>query len=200
MMEMIRNYLLHKMAQKKEVADKCWPTRAGVKCTKCHVNHHQHVVDLKCFTCTCKKWDLTGIPCLLVVSCMVLENLKPESFVHNCYKIETQQLIYSSLIKPMRGPNQWVTNTTCESVLPPKLRRPPAIRQEQFLKVCSLEDHTNRKVDNVCERNSCNFCSQNISFQGCDSFAGYPHPQSGNEMGSSIHLIPASLPPWISSG
>ncbi|KAK8646817.1 hypothetical protein V6N13_120587 [Hibiscus sabdariffa] len=148
MMEMIRNYLMHKMAQKKEVADKyigtlcpkiqkkldlaiehsarCWPTRAGDQMYQVSCGpSNQHAVDLKCFTCTCRKWDLTGIPCSHAVSCMVLENLKPESFVHSCYKIETQQLIYKSLIKPMRGPNQWVTDTTCEPVLPPKLRRPP---------------------------------------------------------------------------
>ncbi|KAK8661611.1 hypothetical protein V6N13_091209 [Hibiscus sabdariffa] len=148
MMEMIRNYLMHKMAQKKEVADKyigtlcpkiqkkldlaiehsarCWPTRAGDQMYQVSCGpSNQHAVDLKCFTCTCRKWDLTGIPCSHAVSCMVLENLKLESFVHSCYKIETQQLIYKSLIKPMRGPNQWVTDTTCEPVLPPKLRRPP---------------------------------------------------------------------------
>ncbi|KAK8691671.1 hypothetical protein V6N13_075171 [Hibiscus sabdariffa] len=136
------------LSQKKEVADKyigtlcpkiqkkldlaiehsarCWPTRAGDQMYQFSCGpSNQHAVDLKCFTCTCRKWDLTGIPCSHVVSCMVLENLKPESFVHSCYKIETQQLIYKSLIKPMRGPNQWVTDTTCEPVLPPKLKRPP---------------------------------------------------------------------------
>ncbi|KAL4325824.1 hypothetical protein GQ457_11G025620 [Hibiscus cannabinus] len=128
MMEMIRNYLMHKMAQKKEVADnyigtlcpkiqkkldlaiehsaRCWPTRAGDQMYQVSCGpSNQDAVDLKCFTCTCRKWDLTGIPCSHAVSCMVLENLKPESFVHSCYKIETQQLIYK--------------------ILPPKLRRPP---------------------------------------------------------------------------
>ncbi|KAK8675769.1 hypothetical protein V6N13_033832 [Hibiscus sabdariffa] len=109
-----------------EHSARCWPTRAGDQMYQVSCGpSNQHAVDLKCFTCTCRKWDLTRIPCSHAVSCMVLENLKPESFVHSCYKIETQQLIYKSLIKPMRGPNQWVTDTTCEPVLPPKLRRSP---------------------------------------------------------------------------
>ncbi|KAK8629723.1 hypothetical protein V6N13_078553 [Hibiscus sabdariffa] len=267
MMEMIRNYLMHKMAQKKEVANKyigtlcpkiqkkldlaiehsvrCWPTRAGDQMYQVFCGpSNQHAVDLKCFTCTCRKWDLTRIPCSHAVSCMVLENLKPESFVHSCYKIEIQQMIYKSLIKPMRGLNQWVTDTTCKPVLPPKLRRPPGRpktkrkREADEAPQTSISRFTKRGVKMYCSKcgkhgHNQRTCKGEVGANrpipkpsqlagrlprvprplkllpknllpglrldhDVVSFAGYPHPQIGNEVGSSIPAL-HSLDPCFSA-
>ncbi|KAK8676569.1 hypothetical protein V6N13_142143 [Hibiscus sabdariffa] len=48
-----------------------------------------------------------------------------ESYVDHCYHITTQQEIYNHFITPMKDPNQWVEDTTCETVIEPKFRRPP---------------------------------------------------------------------------
>ncbi|KAK8574072.1 hypothetical protein V6N13_097066 [Hibiscus sabdariffa] len=104
----------------------CWSTHAGGH--KYQVSEgplNQHAVDLENGTCSCRKWDITGIPCIHDVSMMALNNQRPESFVHTCYKSTTQQQIYSHFIQPMRGPNQWVKDTSCEPVIKPNLRRPP---------------------------------------------------------------------------
>ncbi|KAK8707832.1 hypothetical protein V6N13_058884 [Hibiscus sabdariffa] len=59
---------------------------------------------------------------------------RPESYVDHYYQITTQQEIYSHFITPMRGPNQWVEDTTCEAVIEPKLRRPPGRRKKKRVK------------------------------------------------------------------
>ncbi|KAL4302903.1 hypothetical protein GQ457_10G015980 [Hibiscus cannabinus] len=114
---------------------KCWPTHAGGH--KYQVSEgplNQHAVDLENGTCSCRKWDITGIPCIHVVSVMSLNNQRPESFVHTCYKSTTQQQIYSHFIQPMRGSNQWVKDTSCEPVIEPNLRRPPYRRKKKRVK------------------------------------------------------------------
>ncbi|KAL4346752.1 hypothetical protein GQ457_17G007000 [Hibiscus cannabinus] len=65
---------------------------------------------------------------------LTLMEMRPESYVDHCYHITTQQEIYSHFITPMRGPNQWVEDTTCEAVLEPKLRRPPGRPKKKRVK------------------------------------------------------------------
>ncbi|KAK8707860.1 hypothetical protein V6N13_058912 [Hibiscus sabdariffa] len=113
----------------------CWPTHAGDHKYQVSVGPlNQHEVDLEHHTCSCRKWDIIGIPCIHVVSVMILRNERHESYVHACYKTTTQHQIYNHFIKPVRGPNQWLHDTTCESVIEPKLRRPPGRPKKQRVK------------------------------------------------------------------
>ncbi|KAL4342229.1 hypothetical protein GQ457_08G017620 [Hibiscus cannabinus] len=92
----------------------CWPTHAGGH--KYQVSEgplNQHAVDLENGTCSGRKWDITGIPCIHVVSVMALNNQRPESFVHTCYKSTTQH---------------------CEPVIEPNLRRPPGRPKKKMVK------------------------------------------------------------------
>ncbi|KAK8692058.1 hypothetical protein V6N13_075540 [Hibiscus sabdariffa] len=165
LMEMVRTKMMQKIAMKKEETEKwtgilCPKIQQKVElaiqqCTRCwptHVGGHkyqvsagplnQHTVDLEHHTCSCRKWDITGIPCIHAVSVMILRNERPESYVHACYKTTTQQQIYNHFIEPVRGPNQWLHDTTCESVIEPKLRRPPGHNQ----RTCKGEIGANRPV------------------------------------------------------
>jgi hypothetical protein len=45
-----------------------------------------HCVNLLKKTCACRKWDLTGIPCCHVVSCIWYHRKNPEDFVSNYYR------------------------------------------------------------------------------------------------------------------
>ncbi|KAE8735657.1 hypothetical protein F3Y22_tig00000340pilonHSYRG01097 [Hibiscus syriacus] len=126
LMEMIRTKIMENIAKKKEVANKCWPTHAGGQKYPVSAGpSNQHAIDLENHSCSCRKWDLTGIPCIHDVSVTVLNNQRPEAYVHNSYFVTTQREIYSHFIQPMRGPNQWLIDTTYERVIPLTIRRPP---------------------------------------------------------------------------
>ncbi|KAL4366263.1 hypothetical protein GQ457_05G026550 [Hibiscus cannabinus] len=103
-----------------------WPTYTGVNTHQVEAGpSQQHVVDLDQRSCTCRKWDLTRIPCGHAASVFRLNNLKPEDYVNECYHNITQLAIYSNMIKPIKGPNQWDLVTNMEPILPPIIRRPP---------------------------------------------------------------------------
>ncbi|KAK8675567.1 hypothetical protein V6N13_033633 [Hibiscus sabdariffa] len=148
LMETIRVKIMTRIVSKREVAEKykgllCgkiqkkldagieesimfWPTYAGVNTYQVEAGlSHQHVVDLDQRSCTCRKWDLTRIPFGHAASVFRLNNLKPEDYVNECYHNNTQLAIYSNMIKPIKGPNQWDLVTNMKPILPPIIRRPP---------------------------------------------------------------------------
>lgn len=129
MMEIIRTKLMQRIAIKNEAAQKytgllcpkiqkkldkiidesnrCWARHAGgpkyqVSCGPAD----QHVVDLELKTCSCRKWDLTGIPCSHAVAVMFSTEERPEQYVDACYHKDTQLKIYSHFIQPIKGANQ----------------------------------------------------------------------------------------------
>ena len=48
-------------------------------------DNDKYAVDLATSTCACRRWDLTGIPCQDVVSCIWWARRNPEDYVHPCY-------------------------------------------------------------------------------------------------------------------
>ncbi|KAL0461916.1 UNVERIFIED_CONTAM: hypothetical protein Slati_0079200 [Sesamum latifolium] len=67
----------------------------------------QNVVDINMKTCSCRRWELTGIPCVHAVSAIVSCGRIPEDYVHNCYSIETLKKAYSFIINLVREQTEW---------------------------------------------------------------------------------------------
>ncbi|CAH9088450.1 unnamed protein product [Cuscuta europaea] len=64
-------------------------------------------VNLEARTCTCRKWDLSGIPCCHAISCIFFMNETPENYVHTCYTKDTYLKMYSGGIAPLTGERHW---------------------------------------------------------------------------------------------
>ncbi|XVF88350.1 hypothetical protein PTKIN_Ptkin19aG0043800 [Pterospermum kingtungense] len=107
MMETIKNKLMRRLLNKsvkhhkwigplcpkiQEKVDKmvlastrCCPQHVGgPRYQVTHGASSQHVVNLHDRTCTCRKWELTGIPCMHVVACMFKTHEKPKTYVDDC--------------------------------------------------------------------------------------------------------------------
>ncbi|XP_050216210.1 uncharacterized protein LOC126667282 [Mercurialis annua] len=70
----------------------------------------QFVVNLDERTCTCRRWDLTGIPCVHACPCIYENNEVPENYVDDCYTKATYQKVYSYVINPLNGADMWETD------------------------------------------------------------------------------------------
>ncbi|XP_015573919.1 uncharacterized protein LOC107261162 [Ricinus communis] len=81
------------------------------------------VVDKQEMTCTCRRWDLTGIPCCHTVCAIWYNNENPEFYIHDFYKVETYLKYYSHLINPTTNKEFWL-KATAPLVLPPKPIKP----------------------------------------------------------------------------
>ncbi|GKD64463.1 crooked neck-like protein 1 [Tanacetum coccineum] len=86
----------------------------------------QCVVDVVSMTCSCRKWELIGIPCRHVVAAcwnMALNDRAtppPETWVNPCYWLSTWKETYSHKIQLICGPNYWEKSTCPTTLLPPK--------------------------------------------------------------------------------
>ncbi|KAL8555977.1 hypothetical protein ACS0TY_003696 [Phlomoides rotata] len=54
----------------------------------------QYTVDLRNFTCTCRAWQLSGIPCTHALCAILGESLDPEDFVHEYYSVDKYKESY----------------------------------------------------------------------------------------------------------
>ncbi|CAH9125870.1 unnamed protein product [Cuscuta epithymum] len=64
-------------------------------------------VDLGAETCTCRKWDMSGIPCCHAIACIFFLHKEAEDFVDDCYKRDTYLKAYAGSIPPCEGERHW---------------------------------------------------------------------------------------------
>ncbi|XP_010667686.1 uncharacterized protein LOC104884698 [Beta vulgaris subsp. vulgaris] len=64
-------------------------------------------VDLESKTCTCRKWDMLGIPCRHAIACIYFVHKEAEDFVHDSYKREVYLRAYVGSIPPVEGEKHW---------------------------------------------------------------------------------------------
>ncbi|KAL4291181.1 hypothetical protein GQ457_14G014140 [Hibiscus cannabinus] len=138
---------------------RCRPIYAGnfqyqVECGQ----GEQHVVNIQKYTCTCRRWDLTGIPCNHAISVINCNNMNVVSFVDPCYK-DTQLSIYGHYICPIRGVNQWTKVEGMEPILPPVLRRPVG-RPNKKRRLERDEVPTSRKLSKRGSKMTCTKCGK----------------------------------------
>ncbi|KAK8988249.1 hypothetical protein V6N11_023724 [Hibiscus sabdariffa] len=60
---------------------------------------------------SCRKWDLSGIPCAHAISAIWFNKEHPEAYVDACYTVDTQKKIYEETINPIRGKTSWPSST-----------------------------------------------------------------------------------------
>lgn len=86
----------------------------------------QHVVDVKNQTCTCRKWELVGIPCKHAIATLNEMTANSEDvgdiyrWVHKVYWLDTWKKVYSYKVEPIKGRIMWP-----KSLCPTKLIPPP---------------------------------------------------------------------------
>ena len=78
----------------------------------------RHVVDLAKKACSCRIWDLTGLPCKHGISAIVKNLEKVEEYVHPCYWKETFVETYKEIIQIMPGQSEWVETNQLALVAP----------------------------------------------------------------------------------
>lgn len=93
--------------------------------------HDQHVVDMRQMTCSCRKWELSGIPCKHAVAAL---NEKEDSgevvgeiytYVNKVYWVETWRTMYSFKVDPIKGRAMWPKSEVPVTLVPPPHRNLP---------------------------------------------------------------------------
>ncbi|CAL9030592.1 unnamed protein product [Prunus brigantina] len=76
-------------------SSQCIPRLAGEKLYQVsHIYGGEFVVDLRAKTCSCRRWNLSGIPCPHAISAIFQRCENPIAYVDACYKLETYMKTY----------------------------------------------------------------------------------------------------------
>ncbi|KAJ9568363.1 hypothetical protein OSB04_004329 [Centaurea solstitialis] len=83
------------------------------------------VVDMSEKVCSCRRWELIGIPCKHAVATIWTINSNgaevgmPEFWVDEVYWLDTWKKMYSFHLEPINGPKMWPKSTCPTKLLPP---------------------------------------------------------------------------------
>ncbi|XP_074298337.1 uncharacterized protein LOC141629194 [Silene latifolia] len=141
LMEWLRRYNMRRMCSKREGAStlgddimpaivkqldviytearKCEIARSDTFKFEVEYNLERFVVDLQKKSCDCRKWDVTGVPCVHAFAAILKKRQEPKDFVDRAYSKEVYKLTYAPSISPMPGPKLW------EKSLHPQPNPPP---------------------------------------------------------------------------
>lgn len=107
-------------------------------------------VDMNKHTCGCRKWQMTGIPCVHAAAVIIKKKQKVEDYVNDFYTVQRWQATYKDGIKPVEGMQLWPRLNRLP-VLPPPWRngnpgRPSnyARRKGQYEAAASSKTKLNR--------------------------------------------------------
>lgn len=80
-------------------------------------------MNLNDWTCGCKLWQLSGIPCRHVVSTIWANREQPEAYCHQCYSKDVYLKTYNFIIKPVPSHHEWV-HSNFAKIQPPLYHKP----------------------------------------------------------------------------
>ncbi|CAM8934383.1 unnamed protein product [Rhodiola kirilowii] len=72
-----------------------------------HTIHGSFVVNVLTRSCTCRIWDLTGIPCCHACAAIRQMRGNPADYVHQSYQKLEFMKAYDYHIQPIHGPTEW---------------------------------------------------------------------------------------------
>lgn len=119
----------------------------------------QYTVDLNQRSCSCRKWDITGIPCPHACAAIHLKKDKPQRYIHDCYSKMSYMNAYQPLINPTNGYKMW-PKTEFDPVLPPNERRKQGRPKKK--RILGAEEYINPKYPHKLRKIGQNsvFCSK----------------------------------------
>ncbi|KAL1364988.1 uncharacterized protein LOC107480543 [Arachis duranensis] len=108
------------------------------------------IVNIGSHSCSCRDWQLYGIPCSHAVAALISCRKDVYSFTMKCFTVTSYRETYSKEIQPLPGKLEW--RKTEESAMeddiivvrPPKFRRPPGRpeKKRMCVEVLNREKHT----------------------------------------------------------
>lgn len=73
------------------------------------VKYHEHrfTIDLDKKECSCRYWQLYGLPCPHAISCIFYKTNALDDYIAPCYYVEQFQSTYAYCLMPLEGMSNW---------------------------------------------------------------------------------------------
>ncbi|KAL0370942.1 UNVERIFIED_CONTAM: hypothetical protein Sangu_0412300 [Sesamum angustifolium] len=148
MLEWIREYIMRRMQENRDRSNTKWKEKLCPKIQQILQKHaskvadcmpikaddlhyqvscfdgSQHCFDLGAKSCSCRKWQLSGIPCKHACCAIYHQKQDPIDYVADCYSVDTYRKVYEPAIQPMSHEGLW-SESLIIPPLPPNFGRGP---------------------------------------------------------------------------
>ncbi|XP_056169688.1 uncharacterized protein LOC130138739 [Syzygium oleosum] len=111
-----------KIEEEKMKSRFCIPRPSTASKFEVEVNDDTFMVDLNEKTCTCRQWDISGIPCDHTMSCINFMKWNLNDYVADCFKKAMYERRYQFALPTLNGKKMW-PETSEEPLLPPPFRK-----------------------------------------------------------------------------
>lgn len=112
------------LEQKKVDSRNCFCTPAGNNKYVVLCGGSQRSVDLSSQTCTCRMWQLSGLPCKHAVAAIFSNREEPKKYMHQYFSKATFLNVFKNLYNPLPSQEEWET-TPYPNIHPWVVRKPP---------------------------------------------------------------------------
>ncbi|XP_019181995.1 PREDICTED: uncharacterized protein LOC109177148 [Ipomoea nil] len=116
-------------------------------------------VHLTTCSCSCRRWDLTGIPCVHAISAISENGQDPIEYTNWFYSVEAYLKSYEPAILPISSSDQWI-KTGAPPPLPPKYKPQPGRPKKLRRKDPIEKEHVPTKLGRIGEKKKCGLCGQ----------------------------------------
>lgn len=76
-------------------------------------------------TCSCRMWQILGLPCFHAIACIFKLGKYAEDYLPECFRRDRYLLAYSQYMKPVEGIDFWPDTTHHSRILGPIAKRMP---------------------------------------------------------------------------
>jgi len=88
-------------------------------------------VNLETYTCSCRYWDLSGLPCCHAISAIYTVKREVDDFIAPCYRIDLYDQVYSHVLHPVEGKESWPAAPNPRPFPPVKKKMPGRPKTER---------------------------------------------------------------------
>ncbi|XP_040367515.1 uncharacterized protein LOC121050708 [Rosa chinensis] len=133
--------------------------------TGCGEHGSKHAVDLGLHTCTCKRWQLSGIPCVHAVCALRFKKQEVALYCHDYLMPSTYMEAYNPIIYPIAGQEDW--EPVDYPIAPPLFKQQPGRPKMKRVKEPGERNQTTAppapkegKLPKIGIKMSCRVCGQ----------------------------------------
>jgi hypothetical protein len=109
---MVCSNVFKKLKMNIELSGKCyvlWNGEDGFKVQE--RDDRKYIVNLQKRECSCRYWQLSGLPCCHAISSIYKASFKIEDYIAPCYSIEAYKNTYQHVLQLVEGPENWPTSS-----------------------------------------------------------------------------------------
>ncbi|CAO2175178.1 unnamed protein product, partial [Urochloa humidicola] len=122
-------------------------------------DYKKYTVNLEQRTCTCRYWQLSGLPCCHAISSIYKASKKLEDFIAPCFLIAQYKKTYQHCLQPVEGPDNWPISDMPRPLPPAYVKMPGRPKTERRREQGEAPKGT--KLSRIGLKMKCTLCQKN---------------------------------------